>query len=317
MNQIKEFLNDHKKIAITGLALVILISAFFVARSVMQKNADFTENMVFETLARGPLSVYVSAIGVVTSNQSAVLNWSTSGEIEEVTPYLGQSVVAGDLLASLDESSLSPFVILALADLVSAQKSLDDLLLSSTQQAQSLKAVENAEQSLEDARDPSKLQADALLILAEKAKALESAQRRYDILTTPPTELVINQAYANRLLAQQALADLEEQIDRFERKVNSAPAVFLRNIYQKALDGLQLRLHSQLARYNDTLEKYAILTSPPDPLDMIVAQAELATAQAQYAGARLSWERIKNGLSAADIAILEAVLSDAHREWER
>jgi HlyD family secretion protein len=317
MNKIKELLIARKKTAILGLTFIILVGGIFAARAYMQRGANLTENIPTEILARAPLSVYVSATGTIDSNQSAVLNWSTSGEIETVVPLLGQSVTAGDLLASLAKNSLSPHIILAQAELVGAQKALDDLLQSSTQQAGALKDVENAQQALEDARDPSKLQADAQLALAESAQALESVQRRFDILTTTPSELAISQSYANKILAEQALVDINEQIERYERKVRQAAMPFMQEIYQNILEGLQFQRHSKIARYNDAVEKYFNLTSPPNPLDLTVAQADLATAQAQYSTALRTWDRIENGLSAAEFAVLEAVLTDAHREWER
>jgi len=317
MSKIKELWIAHKKTFLLVVALIVLFGGFFAVRATMQQRADLANSKETVILERGSLAVYVDAAGTVDSNQSAGLTWNTSGEIETVKPLLGQSVSAGDLLASLVENSLPPYSILAQTELIGAQKALDDLLQSSTQQAQALKAVENAEQALEDAHDPSKLLADAQLVLAEKAKALESAQRRYTILKTPPTKSALNQVFANRLLAEQALADLDDQIERFERKVRSAPARYLRDLYQKILDGLRLRRHSQLARYSDMVEKYTTLTSPPDPLDLIVAQANLATAQAQYSDAQRAWERTEDGLSAADLAVLEAVLADAQRDWER
>ncbi len=317
MNNIKELLIARKKTAILGLTFVMLVGGIFAARAFMQRGANLTENIPTEILARGPLSVYVSATGTIDSNQSAVLNWSTSGEIEMVAPLLGHSVAAGDLLASLAENSLPPHIILAQAELVSAQKALDDLLQSSTQQAGALKDVETAQQALEDARDPTKLQADAQLALAESAQALESAQRRFDILTAAPSELAVSQSYANKILAAQALVDLNEQIERYERKARQAAMPFLQDIYQNILEGLQFQRHSKIARNNDTVEKYFNLTSPPDPLDLTRSQADLATAQAQYSSAQRTWIRIENGLSAAEFAVLEAVLTDAHREWQR
>ncbi len=317
MTRIKEYLVKQKKIVIIVLVVGIVIGGLFGARTINQDRLNHTEEIATVILTRGPLSVYVVASGTVTSKQTAVLKWQTSGEIEAVTPLLGQSVTAGDLLASLDKTSLSPISIMAQANLISAQKSLDDLMLSEMQQARALKDLENAQRALEDARDPSKLQADAQLDLAQKALVMESAQRRFDILTTPPSEMAIKQSYANKILAEQALNDLKEQIDRFERKARQTSISFLKEIYQNIYEGLQLQWHPKLARYNDQVEKYLNLTSPPDPLDLLVTQADLATAQAQYSTALLSWERIKDGISDADFAILEAVYSDSYREWER
>ncbi|MEN8171601.1 MAG: efflux RND transporter periplasmic adaptor subunit [Chloroflexota bacterium] len=317
MNQIKAFLISYKKTIFLVLGLVTLLGVFFAVRANQQKRADQGEMTQTVILERGPIAVFVEAVGTVNSNQSAVLTWETSGEIETVVPALGQYAAAGDVLASLVQSSLPPYSIMAQAELISAEKALDELLESNTQRAEALKAVEDAADALEDALDPSQVQAEAQLALAEKSQALEVAQRNYDILTKPASEAAINQVYANKVLAEEALVDLEAKIEQFERKVRSAPARFLRDMYQKVLDGLNLQRHGQLARYTDMVEKYAALTSPPDALDLITIKAALASAQAQYSDAQRAWERVENGISAADMAVLEAVLADAQREWER
>jgi HlyD family secretion protein len=59
------------------------------------------------------------------------------------------------------------------------------------------------------------------------------------------------------------------------------------------------------------------LTGTSSATDRAVAEANLATAQAQLAQAQREWDRVKDGPSSADIALLEAQLADAQREWER
>jgi HlyD family secretion protein len=58
---------------------------------------------------------------------------------------VGDRVSRTDVLASLDKASLNQSVILAEADLVSAQKALDDLLNSDTARAQAVRALDEAE----------------------------------------------------------------------------------------------------------------------------------------------------------------------------
>jgi multidrug efflux pump subunit AcrA (membrane-fusion protein) len=79
---------------------------------------------------RGGSLPAVEANGVVRSNQSALLSWQTSGTVGAVEVAAGGRVVRGQELASLATASLPQQVILAQADLVEAEKSLDDLLSS-------------------------------------------------------------------------------------------------------------------------------------------------------------------------------------------
>ena len=72
----------------------------------------------------------------------------------------------------------------------------------------------------------------------------------------------------------------------------------------------------QLA-YNRAVNKYENLLEPPDPLDLAVAEAAVFAAQAQLDDANLQYERIEDGSSPADIAVLEARLADRKREYER
>jgi HlyD family secretion protein len=70
-------------------------------------------------------------------------------------------------------------------------------------------------------------------------------------------------------------------------------------------------------QYDAAVRNLNGLTGTSSSTDKAVAEANLASAQAQYAQAQREWERVKDGLSEADIALLEAQLADAQREWER
>ncbi|HNF95366.1 MAG TPA: efflux RND transporter periplasmic adaptor subunit, partial [Anaerolineales bacterium] len=69
----------------------------------------------------------------------------------EVNSVIGDRVERGFVLSSLDKSTLSQSIILAEADLVSAQKALDDLLTSNTSLLEAEKAVDKAEESYQKA----------------------------------------------------------------------------------------------------------------------------------------------------------------------
>ncbi len=133
---------------IAGVILaVVLVAVFFFTR-----NGNGQESL-FQTAAaeRGSLEATVGATGSVRAKQSAVLLWETTGIVEKINANVGDQVSQNDVLASLAKSSLNQSVILAEADLASAQKALEDLLNSDTARAQALRALDKAEEDYKDA----------------------------------------------------------------------------------------------------------------------------------------------------------------------
>ena len=81
-----------------------------------------------EAASIGELTATVGATGTVRSNQSGQLAFETSGIVEQVLVEIGEFVNEGAVLATLQESSLNAQVILAKADLASAERDLEQLL---------------------------------------------------------------------------------------------------------------------------------------------------------------------------------------------
>ncbi len=313
--------SSRKRLIIVILVVFVCVAGGFVGvRALGQRQASaLLDSLETAVVERGPLLSYIEADGVVRSEQSAVLVWEIAGDVSEVLVEVGDQVARGQVLASLDQTSLPSFVILSQADLVSAQRDLDDLLNSQMQQAQAQKAVEDAKEALEDALNPQMTQGQAQASIANAQRDLERAQRHYDILMAPASASSLEQISANILLTEKAIADLEEDLADTEKKVNQAVLhpFESRISYKQLYTNLQVQLAGAQGRRDDLLARYNELLAPPDPVDIAVAEAALAAAQAQLADALRQWERIKDGPSQAEIAVLEANLADAQREWER
>lgn len=131
------------------IAAVVLAVVFFVTRNSGEQASAFQTAPV----ERGSLEATVGATGSVRAKQSAVLAWETTGIVEKVNASVGDKVSKNDVLASLAKSSLNQSVILAEADLASAQKALEDLLNSDTARAQALRNVDTAEEAYKKAYD--------------------------------------------------------------------------------------------------------------------------------------------------------------------
>jgi HlyD family secretion protein len=144
-----DFIKNRKKIFIP-LVIVVIIGLFLVFRP---RTGQQTSQFQTATIGRGTLTATVGATGTVRARQTATMVWEAAGTVDKVNVQIGDQVKAGDELASLEKSSLPQNIILAEADLVSAQKSLNDLLDSDTSRAQAWIALRDAKDAYEKAYD--------------------------------------------------------------------------------------------------------------------------------------------------------------------
>lgn len=135
----------------TWIVLVVILLAGGAGAYFFSTRGEPVTTFQTVKVERGNLVATVGATGSVRARQSAVLLWQTTGNVSEVAVQVGSTIKSGDVLARLDKASLNQSIILAEADLVSAQKALDDLLNSDTARAQALIAVGDAEKAYEKA----------------------------------------------------------------------------------------------------------------------------------------------------------------------
>jgi HlyD family secretion protein len=140
-----------RKILFISLAVILVIVALFLV--FRPRGGDQTSQFQFATIGRGNLTATVGATGTVRARQTATLVWLTTGTVEDVNVGIGDQVRAGEELASLSKSSLSQNIIMAEADLVSAQQALNDVLNSDTARAQAQIALRDAKDAFDKAYD--------------------------------------------------------------------------------------------------------------------------------------------------------------------
>ncbi len=297
-----------KRWVIVVIAIVVVaIGIYFLGRFRNQRQAVALADFQTVPAERGDLTATVGATGVVRANQSALLAWQTSGTVDKVEVAVGEAVSVDQLLASLQQTSLPQNVILAQADLVSAQKALDDLLNSQLQQARAQQAVEDARQALEDVVNPELAQAKALEALANAQKAVENAERTLRWAQSPASQSYIDEAEAQVILAKDALDQAQEKYTPYENKPQD-------NLIRARL---LAELSAAQQQYDATVRNLNSLQGTASETDQAVAAANLEKVKAELLEAEREWERVKGGSSEADIALLEAQLDDAQREWER
>lgn len=310
-------MSKNKQFTLFAISLVFILSACSPA-------AD-------ETAAPEPADVdltsVVSATGEVVPEQEALLSVSAGGVVEDVLVEKGDTISAGQVLVLLEgtEQQLAAASVAEL-ELLNAQFALEALFKDTDLlAAQALQSVEAAERALEDLKNPELQQALALQAVTAAQKAVDDAERNLEILTKPPTQNVIDQAYANLLLAEKKLNATLEQIEdtEWQFKKYSANSKLPANIkkdiltlLRQALKGLEVKRTQEQITYNNSQTKYNNLLAPPEPVDVKVAEAELATAQALLNETERELERVLDGPDAGEVALLEAQIEKGYRDFE-
>ena len=268
--------NFFKRFGIVILLIIIAAGAVYY----WQRSSQTATTSTYQTVAavRGSLTANVGATGTVRAGQSASLTWQTSGRVETVTAKIGDSVQADSVLASLVQTSMSQSIILAQADLISAQKNLSDLMASNTNLAQAEQNLANAKQAVKDAQD----KVDSI-----------SYKRASDNL--------VMQTQANIAIANRDLMKAEDNYKLFAHRPDGDASKA-----QALLTVTNLRL-----KIVDLTQKLNYYTGKPTNLDAEKYKANLVVAQAQQADAQREVDRLQNGPTSDDVASAKAKIAAA------
>ena len=259
---------------ITWLLVVVIVTAggYFGWQRIRQRGAQ--DNSIYQTaeIQRGELTAFVGTTGTVRANQTALLLWQISGGIGNIYVSLEEKVPEDFVLAELRKDSLPQSVILAEADLIAAQDTLDNLLNSSVSQSQAYLALVQAQEALEK---------------AQNNRNSKDYQRASDA--------TVDSARANYIIAQDAVDRAQEIYNMFsdtpEDNLNRASAL-------SSLSAATQQRDRALAQLNWLLGK-------PDSLELSLADANLAVAQANLDAAQREWDRLKDGPDPEEIRSAE------------
>ncbi len=270
-----------KKRTIIIIVVVVIIAGFIGLRACGGNRFQQVQIKDLQTAKAemGSLVATVGATGTVRSNQSADLVWQVSGTVDEVLAVLGEEVEEGDTLGLLERTSLPQNVILAKAELVSAQNALEDLMKSDEGLS-----LAQAQKEVADARD-----------------AVHDAEIRLNGLNTPANQQDINTAYAQVVLAADRLKKAKVYFNRYKGKpeTNSKRAVA-----QIALDQAQ-------DSYNAVMRTYNYLTGIASDIDISIGEADLLVAQERLAQLEADYEELLIGIDADEVEAAEARVAAA------
>jgi HlyD family secretion protein len=263
----KTFLRKYRVILIILLVAALAVAGYFGLRARNQT----AQQSVYQTeaLTQGDLTVTVGATGTVRAGQSATLVWQTNGLVDSASVKVGDPVQAGQVLASLQDTSLSQNIILSRTDLVSAQRALDNLKNSDAARSAAWLNLVNAQRAYDQAR-------------------VFYSPGSY----TFPTETDLKNARTD-------LADARTSLDQATTDYAAATDANKAAAYAD-LQAAQVRVDQRQA----LLDWY--MTGAPISTTSGLSEARYQQALAALQDARRDWERVKDGANPDDIAAAQA-----------
>ena len=256
-----------KKI-ITILIIIAILAAggygFYLWQQ--RQKAAQVSNLETTPAGRGGLTATIGATGQVRSKQTASLNWATSGTVQDVYVNVGDDIKTGEKLAELSQTSLPQTIIMAQADLESANKALDDLYT-------------NAEIA----------KVQATQSIATYAKDVKSAQYQLDNFTIPENQAGLATLDALDLMKKKLdeatlafepykfLASGDKTRDEFKEKLDLAQSDY--NAVVKRLD-YENALEVANANLNKARKDYEKWKNGPSAGEIAATKARIAAAEA-------------------------------------
>ena len=220
-------------IGIGAVAVVVIQPGSSTASSTRYTTATASvTNVVKSVVATGtvnPVATYSLQFGANATLQSSASSSatgnsnsgnSTTWKVATIAATPGQSVKAGDVLATADTAAAQLVLTVAQANLASAQARLktDQRGLSSTDRASAALQVKQANQSLTQARQSrSQTYAQNNLKISQQQQAIRTAKAKYlsDKKANPPTPAAqLAQDLSSITAAEQQLASLRLQVSQ-------------------------------------------------------------------------------------------------------
>ncbi len=270
-----------KKTMIFIIIAVLLAASYFLYSTSAQAGSDQADLSTLETVEvqLGTLSAKISATGTVRSNQSAVVTWGTSGRVGNVNVAIGDPVGSGDVLADLVQTSLPQNVIMAQNDLIAAQEVLENL-----SDDYSALALADAQKAIADAQD-----------------AVEEAERTLRNYQTPAPQTDIDQAFADMLLASNALDKARDKYEPYADKPED-------NLTRA---NLLSKFATAQEQYDGTVRTYNSLRGTASETTIAIAEADLVVAIEQLADAGTEYKRLLAGVESDDVIAAQSKVAAA------
>ena len=262
-----------RAVLIAGLLVVAGVAALvFILGANARKQS---QSLQTSTMARGTLTASIGATGTIQARQQAAMAFSIGGRVGTVHVQLGDSVDTGQVLLEMDPAYYPQQVIFAQANLISAQKTLDNLKTSQTALAQAELDLANAKKMLDDA----------------KANYNNTVQK-FNSGWVQECWNRVNQAYSDYM------------IYRFINNGSPAAVQELQRRYQVYLNDLK---ELEKAEQYQSMGVGSSASGTEEAKSAIaIAKGQLDLAQSQYNDALAAYNRLQDGVPAQDLQAAQA-----------
>jgi RND family efflux transporter MFP subunit len=271
--------------------LVVLAAAgggyFYYAAASQPAQATDDEQVRTTTARQGDLVIYASGTGTLVAGSEVDLSFGISGVLQEINVQVGDLVQAGDNLARLEEGesleSLQTAVTSAEIARLNAQNSLDELYESAPMKA-----------------------AQAQQTLAEALDNLQDAEYYWQVQQSGyrASGETIAAAEAGLVLAENEVEKAQARFNDVEGKPDDDPARAL------ALSNLVAAKQKR----DSAMRELNWYTGSPTEIDQMLLDAEVAIAEAALAEAQAEWETLQNGPDPVEVSLAEAQLANAEAQ---
>jgi HlyD family secretion protein len=322
-------------IIVAVVVIAIVVAGVFFVRASQQATQPALET---GTVTQITAVSSVESSGQVAAQQAGSVYWTTTGVVGAVYVEVGDQVTKAQPLMEIDPLSAAQNVILAQADLISAQKALDEIMNpTDTAVATARQAVADAEEKLKDAKqDLTYVEnpvGQPLYDAINDAKlALETAQANAQLQHVSADSTAIKNAEDDMNLAftrlQRAQVEWDDCVkiscgerDQRERELNNAQKDYERA--QNDYNAAKLKYDTGSANqaddvqnaqedYDQAVRNLNAALLGPDALKLQTAQADVEVAESNLADAKRNLDELLNGADPDDIASAQArVLASA------
>jgi HlyD family secretion protein len=235
----------------------------------------------------------LAVTGELVPHRYLNLAFPAGAQVAQVLVEEGERVQSGQVLARLGNlASLQAQEAAAELELLLARQALQDL---------NRNAVLELAQAEED------------LALARQDESLAAAKVKH--IKDRPSQLQIDQAYANMRLAENQLEKARQDLQRAEKKWNNRKSriwLFLsRHDFKQTLELLNKAVALAGQRLDTATQKYEDLSEPLDEVDLAIAEGDLAVAQANLDHARQRRDTLLSGPDPDQVAAAQARIKSA------
>lgn len=147
--KVVDFYHGHKLLVLLGggVLLVAVLAIIFVP-SLSGTDEDVQTQIA--PVTRGAITESIDVVGTLEAQPFIELTWESSGVVGPFELSVGDLVQKGDVLMTLEESSLSASILQAQSDILEAQTNLDNLLTANSALYEAAQELADAEYELRD-----------------------------------------------------------------------------------------------------------------------------------------------------------------------